>query len=747
LLAASPVAAQLVYEPFDYGSAATGTKLANLTDSPTFSGYQNPSNGINWFEMQNATGSPTEITLNTPSLSVPVGLAPATGGDARYGTANVTSARSARIQITPGGFTSGTVYYSFSFKVTDVTGLASTGAGSFFAILNDSAGTTNLSPSGPARLHLRSTGDVSDPTAFTIGIKAQSNATTAPQAQFDTTDIFHQGDSIFVVGAYTMVGSMGTDDTSSLWVNPDASSFGAPVAPATSCPDATGGGDVSGIASFALREGNALLAAGIEVDELRLGTTWASVTAPVGAVWNGASGDNWTDGTKWSTGISPSGAAQFVTFGAGGGGTVQVPSGQTVGTMNIKNVNSYDIGGAGAAALTMDGGVGGEAAINVMATMDATGPGVIIPSSHSISAPLVLDTNLAVNVSQTQSLEVSGDISGNATLAKNGAGTLLLSGNNTFTGNVTAGNGTLAISSDAALGNAANTLVIDGGAVRTAGAINSSRTINVNSNTIGNRTYGGGTFDTNGLNSAVGTIIGAGTLTKVGTGVLTAPSVRIGSLTINDGAVHVAANGTDSGVSTVKALAFAGVTDAWIGRLDVDNNALAIDYPTAGPSVLDTVQNQIKSGFNSGAWGGNGIDSSAAAATATNTVKTALGYGEASVIVGPSGGTWKGQSVDGTAILVAYTLFGDANVDFTVDTTDFNLLASNFSQSGKHWTDGDFNYDGTIDTTDFNLLASNFGQVVPAAPLGTLVPEPTSITLAAIGAVALMGGRRRRKIF
>src|SRR5438045_7657265 len=94
------------------------------------------------------------------------------------------------------------------------------------------------------------------------------------------------------------------------------------------------------------------------------------------------------------------------------------------------------------------------------------------------------------------------------------------------------------------------------------------------------------------------------------------------------------------------------------------------------------------------------------------------------------------------SVLVAYTLSGDANLDATVDTIDFNLLAANFSQSGKYWFNGDFNYDGSVNTIDFNLLASNFGQTMPAAfgseaqarreagtPGGVLVPEPGTFAL------------------
>src|SRR5205814_7074794 len=54
--------------------------------------------------------------------------------------------------------------------------------------------------------------------------------------------------------------------------------------------------------------------------------------------------------------------------------------------------------------------------------------------------------------------------------------------------------------------------------------------------------------------------------------------------------------------------------------------------------------------------------------------------------------------------------YGDANLDGSVDTIDFNILAANFSDnSAPGWGAADFNGDGSVDTTDFNLLASNFG--------------------------------------
>ena len=131
-----------------------------------------------------------------------------------------------------------------------------------------------------------------------------------------------------------------------------------------------------------------------------------------------------------------------------------------------------------------------------------------------------------------------------------------------------------------------------------------------------------------------------------------------------------------------------------------------------------------------------------------NTPFDSLGYTEASA-AGYANGTFSGQSIDSTAILIRYTLAGDSNVNGTVDLTDFTYLAANFNKSsGAIWLEGDYNYDDKVDLTDFTFLASNFNQSLSAAGgvsatgLGSVVPEPSSLALLA-GAGALLIRRRR----
>jgi hypothetical protein len=228
------------------------------------------------------------------------------------------------------------------------------------------------------------------------------------------------------------------------------------------------------------------------------------------------------------------------------------------------------------------------------------------------------------------------------------------------------------------------------------------------------------------------------TISKAGAGTVRMSNVRADGLNVNAGVLAVIPNGTSAATSNVKTLTIAGATNAWTAKLDLGDNAMVIDYPDGGPTPFDTVQNQIKSGYNGGSWNGNGIVTSIPLAASG---KTAIGYRES-----PGAGTFRGQTVDGSAVLMRYTLSGDSDLSGTVDLTDFTFLAANFNGTGKNWLQGDYNYDGKVDLTDFTFLASNFNQSIPAVGggLGTTVPEPSAVLLAA-GACAFACARRSRR--
>ena len=59
-------------------------------------------------------------------------------------------------------------------------------------------------------------------------------------------------------------------------------------------------------------------------------------------------------------------------------------------------------------------------------------------------------------------------------------------------------------------------------------------------------------------------------------------------------------------------------------------------------------------------------------------------------------GTFDGQSVTSSSILVRYTLLGDTDLDGDVDSTDLQQLMRNINIPNTYWATGDFNYDGKV---------------------------------------------------
>jgi hypothetical protein len=78
--------------------------------------------------------------------------------------------------------------------------------------------------------------------------------------------------------------------------------------------------------------------------------------------------------------------------------------------------------------------------------------------------------------------------------------------------------------------------------------------------------------------------------------------------------------------------------------------------------------------------------------------------------------TPNGQPLPADYVFDFHFLMGDANHDGRVDLADFNILAANFGQAPRDFTQGDFDYSGNVNLDDFNVLAARFGAVVgPAA--------------------------------
>jgi len=153
---------------------------------------------------------------------------------------------------------SGTLYASFIFNVTDQSAITDLVDGGYFA------GISSSDTAYDARLWVRPNPDATANT-FDIGI----GNTGVPTV---TSGTYTTGSSIFAVMSYDIA-----TGTINAWVNPASGTFGAGSAP-TATITATDASPATALNSFILRQDSDGETPSILFDELRIGTTWASVT-------------------------------------------------------------------------------------------------------------------------------------------------------------------------------------------------------------------------------------------------------------------------------------------------------------------------------------------------------------------------------------------------------------------------------------------------------------------------------------
>lgn len=220
--------------------------------------------GQYWTQAGPTSGMTNQPTIQSNSLSF-AGLAESLGNSVKFGS----NGTSARFNLGTNS-TAGTWYFSFICRLADISTLNSSGV--FWAGFNNSSGTQTTTPTtvGTRIVTRSATG------GYNIGLdksSGQSGSFVFDPAVHTTSDV------IFLVGSYTFNSGTTSNDVAQLWINPSPAGFGLADAPAATLTNSAGT-DLDQLASFVFFNRNSAEPAIIYADELRIGTSWPSVTPP-----------------------------------------------------------------------------------------------------------------------------------------------------------------------------------------------------------------------------------------------------------------------------------------------------------------------------------------------------------------------------------------------------------------------------------------------------------------------------------
>ena len=244
------------------------------------------------------------------------------------------------------------------------------------------------------------------------------------------------------------------------------------------------------------------------------------------------------------------------------GGSFALPKTQGRNTLDLVNTGSaaasLQIGANQTLTLTSGG----------LLTSGSAGFRVETGTLTSASGELIVNNQAALTVAAA--ISDSGGVS--VALTKSGAGTLALTGTNTYTGATYLNQGTLQASADANLG-AGKAVVLNGGTLQAAGSFNSTKSLQGT----------GGTVDTAGNNVTFDSANGStASFTKTGAGILTLTRQN-GAVTVNGGTLRLTTlvGGNSTGVTLTN------------GRLEAGDNGLQRVTTLGGGGSLELSPGQI----------------------------------------------------------------------------------------------------------------------------------------------------------
>jgi hypothetical protein len=98
-----------------------------------------------------------------------------------------------------------------------------------------------------------------------------------------------------------------------------------------------------------------------------------------------------------------------------------------------------------------------------------------------------------------------------------------------------------------------------------------------------------------------------------------------------------------------------------------------------------------------------------------------VGYAENALLPLGRYTNFRGQMVDDTAVLIAFTRTGDANLDGVVSNDDVTVAGANYAPgfARPRWDLGDFDYNALVDNDDVTLLGAFYSSApAPLPPPG-----------------------------
>lgn len=341
-------------------------------------------------------------------------------------------------------------------------------------------------------------------------------------------------------------------------------------------------------------------------------------------------------------------------------------------------------------------------------------------SDNQVPDAVGIEANLAAIITSAQTIYANSPVTV-GTLNFNNANTYVVAGAGSMTLQASSGNAVIAVAQGTHkvnlpifLGSNAVTNVAAGA------TLFMSDPIQLNGRTF--TTGGAGTtlIEAPVRSSSPGKVSVSGGTTQVNFGIGEAATASLAAvanttLEVTGGKATINANQTLRGIDVVTA-------NAGDQELDIRSSVLRV-YPANRAAEEASILADIKSAVLSGS-GRDGIYSS-------NDPGANFAVGVTDQATDANGGLH---------VLVRLTRTGDANVNGTVNLDDFTALAAGFGV-GTTWDQGDFNYDGAVNLDDFTALAANFGTSA-ADVARSSVPEPTALSLLALGAGVL--ARRRR---